>query len=101
MNGVPYIDGIQNFLLYERDVSLYCDILCYSYHICVDNKGLIAVGGIALLAVAGLAAGNNGAGPEGQTSSTAPSAAGASDVPPNVQEARAWIAAWKKKHGKA
>lgn len=64
-----------------------------------DNKGVIAIGGIALVAVAGLAASQNQQEPE-SSESPAP-AAMASTVPPNVQEARAWIAAWKKKHNKA
>lgn len=72
-----------------------------------DNKNLIAVGGIAVLAVAGLAVANNGSA-EGQAApaaaaptAAAPAAAAGSDVLPNVAEARAWIAAWKKKHNKA
>jgi len=56
---------------------------------------LIAIGGIALVAVAGLAASNQ----EG-TMETSPAGASASSVPPNVAEARAWIAAWKKKYNK-
>jgi len=56
---------------------------------------------IAVVGAAGLAAANNGG--EGQLEAAgAPAAAAApaagSDLPPNVREARAWIAAWKKKH---
>jgi len=67
-----------------------------------DNKNTIVLGGAVLVAVAGiaLAGGNN---TEGGESSPAPAAAApaAPGVDPNVAEARAWIAAWKKKHGKA
>lgn len=68
---------------------------------CADNKNAIVLGGVVLVAVAGIAVagGNNG---EGGESSPAPAAAPAAPgVDPNVAEARAWIAAWKKKHGKA
>eukprot|EP00890_Picochlorum_soloecismus_P006640 jgi/Picsp_1/800/NSC_04289-R1_---NA--- len=61
-----------------------------------DNKGLVAIGGIALVAVAGLAASSNQEG----TMEASPAGASASTVPPNVAEARAWIAAWKKKYNK-
>lgn len=72
----------------------------------------MAVAGLAVVAAAGLALTNSNGESQGeQTSSgglvgvtaTAGGPAGgplAGDVPPNVAEARAWIAAWKKKHGK-
>jgi hypothetical protein len=72
--------------------------LCFSY-CCSDNKGLLVVGGILAVAAAGVAAGNNGATME--TSGSVAAAGIGGDVPANVAEARAWIAAWKKKHGKA
>ena len=68
-----------------------------------DNKGLVAVGGIAVLGVAAAVAANgNGEGSDMQAASAGAAAtAGASDVPANVASARAWIGAWKKKHNKA
>eukprot|EP00889_Picochlorum_renovo_P004070 jgi/Picre1/31100/NNA_006455.t1 len=67
-----------------------------------DNKNAIVLGGIVLVAVAGVAAAGGGNSEEGSSPAAAPAAGGSSsDVPPNVAEARAWIAAWKKKHGKA
>ena len=67
-----------------------------------DNKNAIVLGGVVLVAVAGIAvAGGNNAEGGDASSSAAPAAAAAPGVDPNVAEARAWIAAWKKKHGKA
>lgn len=66
----------------------------------VNNNTLITVGGIAAIAVVGVAAGaNNGGDLAGATAGATGS--GASDVPPNVAEARAWIAKWKARSGKA
>ena len=72
--------------------------------VCADNKNAIVLGGIVLVAVAGVAAAGGGNSEEGSpaASTAAPAMGGSSsDVSPNVAEARAWIAAWKKKHGKA
>ena len=66
-----------------------------------DNKTLIAVGGVAILAVAGIAAGNNSGAVEGQAAPAAAGAGASSDTPANVAQARAWIAAWRKKYNKA
>ena len=66
-----------------------------------DNKSLLAIGGVVVVAaVAAVASGNSGqvevAGGVG-----APAVAtGASDVPATVAEARAWIAAYKKRSNK-
>ena len=66
---------------------------------------MIGVAGIAILALAGAAAANNGSTEEGGVAAAAAApaavATSASDgIPPNVAEARAWIGAWKQKHGK-
>ena len=72
-----------------------------------DNKGVLAVGAIAVLgAGAAIASNSNGEGGEAQAAAgaapvAAAAGAGASDVPANVASARAWIGAWKKKHNKA
>lgn len=95
------------FVMYDRSLSWTCEPYCMCFHLhlsfCADNKNAIVLGGVVLVAVAGVAvAGGNNSGEEGGTSaSAAPSASAASGVDPNVAEARAWIAAWKKKHGKA
>jgi hypothetical protein len=72
------------------------------------NNNAVVLGGAVLVAIAGvvLAGGNNG---EGESAAGAAGAAGgmgggvaaAPAADANVAEARAWIAAWKKKHGKA
>jgi hypothetical protein len=74
----------------------HCEMKVMNMFVAADNKGLIAIGGIALVAVAGLAASSNQEG----TMEASPAGASASTVPPNVAEARAWIAAWKKKYNK-
>ena len=72
-----------------------------------DNKNLVAVGGIAVLGVAAAVASNSsGEGGDMQAAgaivaATTTTTTGANDVPANVASARAWIGAWKKKHGKA
>lgn len=68
-----------------------------------DNKGVLAVAAIAIVGAAGLAAANGGQeGAVAAPGTPAVATAGAgSDAPSNVKEAREWIAAWKKKHGKA
>ena len=54
-----------------------------------------------MLAVAAVAASQGGAGGELQTAGAPATAAAAGGVPANVVEARAMIAAWKKRAGKA
>lgn len=87
--------------------SLYASCMTVSSMLsCVydtaDNKNAIVLGGVVLVAVAGIAvAGGNNAEGGDATSAAAPAAAAAPGVDANVAEARAWIAAWKKKHGKA
>lgn len=76
--------------------EFHYDMSKITMYVAADNKGLIAIGGIALVAVAGLAASSNQEG----TMEASPAGASASTVPPNVAEARAWIAAWKKKYNK-
>ena len=66
-----------------------------------DNKNAIVLGGVVLVAVAGIAVAGGSNAEGGDASSAAAPAAAAPGVDPNVAEARAWIAAWKKKHGKA
>lgn len=68
-----------------------------------DNKNVLAVAAIAIVGAAGLAATNNGGAALEGAGGAPPAAAAASggDVLPNVRDAREWIAAWKKKHGKA
>lgn len=80
-----------------------------------DNKGLVAGAAVATVAIAAVvASGAKGDLSEAATGvastpaaatgapSSAPAAAagGSGGVAPNVAEARAWIAAWKAKHGK-
>lgn len=72
-----------------------------------DNENLLAVGGLAVLGVvAAVALNNSGEGGDMQAAgavaaATDTASSGAIDVPANVSSARAWIGAWKKKHGKA
>jgi hypothetical protein len=78
-----------------------------SFH--ADNKVILTLAGLAIVGVAGFALTNNSAESQatqnnstGLVGAAAVASGGAApvDVPPNVAEARAWIAAWKKKHGK-
>jgi hypothetical protein len=77
-----------------------------------ENKGLVAGAAVAAVAIAAVAAAGSqgglegavagGSSPSSSSSSAAPAASSGSDssVPPNVAEARAWIAAWKAKQAK-
>lgn len=66
----------------------------------VNNNTLIAVGAIAAIAVAGAAAASN-SNTETIVGAQSGSTGAADNVPPNVAEARAWIANWKARTGKA
>lgn len=70
-------------------------------YVCADNKNAIVLGGVVLVAVAGIAVAGGSNGEEGASTAAAAAAPAAPAVDANVAEARAWIAAWKKKHGKA
>lgn len=92
-------EGSGMFYVFDASDALRHAITC---EFSADNKNAIVLGGIVLVAVAGVAAAGGGNSEEGSSPAAAPAAGGSSsDVPPNVAEARAWIAAWKKKHGKA
>lgn len=68
------------------------------------NTGVLIGGAVAVVALAAVAAAGGVQAEAGAVAGAAPAAASAvsaaSDAPANVQEARAWIAAWKAKHGK-
>jgi hypothetical protein len=69
-----------------------------------SNNNAVVLGGVVLVAVAGIviAGGNNGDGDGSSAAAAAtPVASPAAGGDDNVAEARAWIAAWKEKHGKA
>lgn len=62
---------------------------------------VIGVGAVVAIAAVAALASNNGEGEGAATTmATAGASGGSSNVPPNVVEARAWIAAWKAKSGK-
>ena len=90
-SGTYYLDS--HWIVKHK---LHHELKVINMFVAADNKGLIAIGGIALVAVAGLAASSN----QEETMEASPAGASASTVPPNVAEARAWIAAWKKKYNK-
>jgi hypothetical protein len=75
--------------------------IVYHDYVCLaDNKSVLAIAAVGVVALVGVAAVSNGGGELAAAGGAPASAADNGAVPPNVKEAREWIGKWKAKHGK-